>query len=500
MGQPCQSVDPSHPGGRSCIVDGFFIALLALLVDFGSFHQHHHGDSLVPILGSLYQWTPFYWGQDRLGWLVPGLAAPIRHPLANLLFQTWVTIALSLAAIMLLTRYVGGGRASRLTGLVTVGLWIGLANSPSLFEVMAGHQPYWPSLAFGVGALLVADRGANFRNSATATVLSFLGHWYNVSLMMTLVPLLAVKFVLDRVNDKRSAKAAGRGLLVIAGGFALSNILQFAVTSRSEYQGIQPIADWPHSWWMLLKNLFDGLWQGSLLLPVLAATAGVGLVLSARRDHRALLIAALLLVVAAVPCAAIGTLRWVALNNYEGRYGYMALPFVFVAATQLAIRPLTQCCTSRWLPALEWAVMAAIVAAVFCVRGSPSLSGVRRDLDRQGTLTTDLLDAGCTHVLGNYWDVWPAVFHVNLVKYERGGDSQIVHGIANRSGPTLHLWRARPLKEVRVAIPRSTIKKLSDEQYSADLALALEEHWPGVHLIEESRRDTIVICRPESQR
>ncbi len=33
----------------------------AIVIDLGSIHRHHHGDSLVPVLVSLYRWTPFYW-------------------------------------------------------------------------------------------------------------------------------------------------------------------------------------------------------------------------------------------------------------------------------------------------------------------------------------------------------------------------------------------------------------------------------------------------------
>jgi len=52
------------------------ILLTAFFIDFGTFHRHHHSDSLIPVLESLYHWQIFFWSQDRFGMLVPLLATP----------------------------------------------------------------------------------------------------------------------------------------------------------------------------------------------------------------------------------------------------------------------------------------------------------------------------------------------------------------------------------------------------------------------------------------
>src|SRR5437868_1336805 len=80
-------------------------ALTALWIDFTRLHLGQNSDSIVPILVSLQRWTPFYWEQSRFGMLVPLLALPFRHPLANLLVQDFLMIFAGLAAIGLLVRF-----------------------------------------------------------------------------------------------------------------------------------------------------------------------------------------------------------------------------------------------------------------------------------------------------------------------------------------------------------------------------------------------------------
>ena len=62
-------------------------AALAAWMGLGTLHDFQHADSLLTVLISTQRWTPFFWGQDRFGMLVPLLAMPIHHPLANLLAQ-----------------------------------------------------------------------------------------------------------------------------------------------------------------------------------------------------------------------------------------------------------------------------------------------------------------------------------------------------------------------------------------------------------------------------
>ncbi len=52
-----------------------------------------------------------------------------------------------------------------------------------------------------------------------------------------------------------------------------------------------------------------------------------------------------------------------------------------------------------------------------------------------------MIATGASVIGGNYWVVWPAVFHANLTQYRRGGPA--VYGFTYRSAATDGLWMTR---------------------------------------------------------
>ena len=82
------------------------VSALAAWIGLGSLHDLQHADSLLTVLISTQRWTPFFWGQDRFGMLVPLLAMPLRHPLANLLAQGWLMSTAALLAPFVMARFL----------------------------------------------------------------------------------------------------------------------------------------------------------------------------------------------------------------------------------------------------------------------------------------------------------------------------------------------------------------------------------------------------------
>ena len=79
---------------------------VAAWMGLGSLHDFQHADSLLTVLISTQRWTPFFWGQDRFGMLVPLVAMPIRDPLANLLVQGWLMTTGALLAPFVVARFL----------------------------------------------------------------------------------------------------------------------------------------------------------------------------------------------------------------------------------------------------------------------------------------------------------------------------------------------------------------------------------------------------------
>ncbi len=471
------------------------LALAAALVDLGTLHRLEHADSLVPVLVSLQRWTPFYWDQERYGMLVPLLALPVRDPLWNLLLQRGALVLAGLSAVVLLARHVLGRREWRVAGaLAAAGL---LVAPPAAwrFEYL-GDQPYGLSLALALAGLAFAEPGAGARRSrgrlAAGLLLGVAAHWVNAAAGLVLLPLALARAGVDRLEGERGAEVRSRlrvEVALLAAGLAAGQALlrlEPVLTGHRLRLPLRslPAAEWPAAWSACLGNA----WRASGAWPwALAAAAGAGLALLALPAHRPLLRGALLraaaLCLAALAYAlATGTLRWVADNGFHWRYLAPSAVLVHLAAVSLLAEPLARR-TGAWAVAGAVAIVPALALAV---SGPPSPARVRADLDAlAGAHTAEVLGAGCTLVTGDYWSVWPAVFHAELVARTRGEPAR-VYGLAFRSNPTVPRWAGLPRRALRIC-------RVRGEEAEAERSLRGFHLWP-VQVVE--RRGTVDVLAP----
>jgi hypothetical protein len=502
------------------------LALAAALVDLGGFHRLEHGDSIVPVLVSLQRWTFFYWDQERYGMLVPLLALPLRDPLWNLLLQRFVLILAGLAAVVLLARHVLPGRDWRVAGALAAALVLLAWPAPWAFEYL-GDQPYGLSLALALAGLAVAEpvarsgaspapglaagrssvrpersarasgRGVEGRGSArlaAGLLLSVAAHWVNAATGLFLLPLAAARAAVDLAEGEERAAVRGRLIVdtgLLAAGLAAGQAMLRLWPVVTGYplrlaMGPLPVAEWPSAW----ATLFGRAWSEAGALPaVLAAIAAAGVALLAlpafRPRSRTALLRALALAAAALAYALFtGTLSWVRDNAFHWRYLAPSVVLLQLAAVSLAVEPLSHAARLA-RPVLALAV-ALVPLAALAAAGSPSLARVRADLDDlSGARTEDVLAARCTLVAGDYWSVWPTVFHAALVAHERGLDAR-VYGLAHRANPTVPFWVELPLRDLRIC-------RVHGAEGEADRYLRLYHLWP-VALLE--RRGTVDVLVP----
>jgi hypothetical protein len=115
----------------------------------------------------------------------------------------------------------------------------------------------------------------------------------------------------------------------------------------------------------------------------------------------------------------------------------------------------------------------------------PSFAAARAAIDRtMGDYTDDILAAHCTHVAGDFWKIWPTVFHANLKLYEQG-QHRTIWAIGKRDTAIVPLWRNMPRKQIRIAIPLG---------FEGDVASHLEELGLAP-LVEVDRRATIRVLK-----
>src|SRR3954469_6164068 len=138
----------------------------------------------------------------------------------------------------------------------------------------------------------------------------------------------------------------------------------------------------------------------------------------------------------------IGTSLWVGMNRYSFRYMYPTL-----MAAGLAASIVFTALFARREQAWTVVTTVALIAIAALRYGAPSLGRIDRGLDaRFGRDTAAIVRSGATVIAGDYWRVWPAVFHANLA-FARDHRHAQVFGLAYRSEDTDMLWKknGRPL-------------------------------------------------------
>jgi hypothetical protein len=439
------------------------VALAAALVDLGSFHRLEDGDSIVPVLVSLQRWTPFYWDQERYGTLVPLLALPVRDPLWNLLAQRWLMALAGLSVPLLAARHVLAGRDWVLAGLLAAAGLLATWPARWAFDFL-GSQPYGLSLAVALAGLALAEPGQRWGDRrlrwALGAAVVAAAHWVNAAAGLALVPLALARAAIDLLEgaERRAVvRRAAVDLGLLAGGLAFGQLLLKLNPPRGVYAGWSYGQALPAVEWRTAIETFGRTvaWAAGPWPAWTAATAAAGfllLSLPAMRAHRrgALLRAGALVATALAYAAGIALLRWVGENAWHPRYFAPSAALLQVAAASLLAEPIAR---SARLAAPAAAVALALVpVAAVAAWGAPSLAGAERDLARvAGGRTPALLEARCDLVAGDYWTVWPSVWHANVALAQRG-EGRRVWGISHRCTPTVPQWRALPRERLRICV------------------------------------------------
>lgn len=128
-----------------------FLTILLLLfcaasLSIGVIQAINHADAILPVIISLQHWTPFAWGQDRFGMLIPLLAVPFKAPLVNAAVQNILSFFFGMLAPLITARYLYGRHEGSAIGSIALIFFVGLYPDHSIQEYFGLAQPYGTAL------------------------------------------------------------------------------------------------------------------------------------------------------------------------------------------------------------------------------------------------------------------------------------------------------------------------------------------------------------------
>lgn len=472
---------------RELIFITVFTGVLTVCINFSSIHAYHNADTLIPALASLQYWTPYYWGQERLGLLFAFLAQPIKSPLYNLLFQTQCSILCAVLSLYFMSKLFQkkmSNFSSTLLALITIVLFF---SSFEQFRFFVAHPEYCQAMAFGFGGILLFDNveGKAFLIRCGAGFLFFLiAGWINISIFILLIPMIIVFrfFECEKEAKPASPELAGKwsirsflrrelsrahtwsiGAIILANAIALYGAKHSIYYQAWKYK-ILPLMKWPQVWELLLLETWNDYYATGLYIVILAML-GTGLFLSWKKElhvfHQNLHILFAATASSAMYTGFLGTLSWIYGNSSRSRYMIPVVIISIVAASSILMNGTQIYLKRKQIRGLIVFLCFLSLFTVIATYSIHTISGVRTVFDspdwghlslidnqlqnnrledvHYGLVAEEIVKYRITHCIGNYWNVWPSVFKANLLLYERGLNHR-VFGITNRSQPSSQLW------------------------------------------------------------
>jgi hypothetical protein len=436
------------------------LAAAAFWINLSFIHASQDADLLLMSLISIERWTPFYWGDNRYGMLLPLLASGVRSYVPNLMVQTQLSIFAALLTAVLfqcfflsrgLNRERGFTARNLSAALFTIVLAIFCFRSnPRSIQIFLLPHPYFTSLALGLAGI-----AAMLRSTATTTVryiagavallLSFWVNWSNAPVFFGLVLLLpsGARATGDHLRARLPA------LFVVGAAFAAAYSYSL-LYPRLLDTGLASPAEIPDSIARMFRNLLAGMIDARRTLVVIVAALAAAIVRWRGRLLKNLVSfgdGQVIIALAVCFAAAIASTEWVIRNLYEWRYWTIAVVLLFLVVASFLADSLFEA-IRRAMRSETRAVPIAVL--LFCLTigysfGAPSIPGVWRSLDRVSSPDYEnIRRLRCTHMVGDYWVAWRSVFYNRVHKIEPP-----LWAVTLRSEATEPQWSKIPREERR---------------------------------------------------
>lgn len=323
--------------------------------------QYINADVILFSLISTQKWTFFYWGQDRLGSLLPLLAISVQNPFYNLIFQSYLAVALVFGGIFVIFGFFYTWKKSLILTLFTLLVLVSLFPVEFVFELTIWHYLYIISIGLSLLGLkffaaqfqaekLIKKKGLIIFGSG----LLILAIWLNRSVIIFwfLFPLIIFslkEFFSQRYKNSKSVltwlkelifacfisiKKNGKIILILITIFIVNFILLSFLHLPKSSMAIIPFSEWTSAFSKLIVN--SRLYFNhnlSVLVMVLILWGVVQFYFFKNKRKKIELIPVFtLLIIAGAYFFVVSSLNWVKINLYYPRYIIPSAVFLIMAS------------------------------------------------------------------------------------------------------------------------------------------------------------------------
>jgi hypothetical protein len=412
------------------------VALLsAVFATCSSYSQYPHADSLLFTIISVQHPTLYYWGQNRVGNLLPILLSPIHDVYANYYAQTFLrALSATLTPLLTLALIRPRGSPSFYYAAALVGIF--LIEPGSLLIYWVDGQPYFVSAALVLSAVAVLRMRLLhwFVRGVAGFLLLTIATWVHVGIIVITAPILVLLLVFDRRLEHTVLLGLSLAayLLVRWHASAYGYPFQYESFSISMPQMI------------MAASAIEGVLNLAPLGALLAGTL-IAYMIPWKQD-RAIIRAVLLMLGCLISVLFVANLDWFRINGFNPRY--FCLPILlFIAAASVSSATLV----ARWSKHGVSLVISVLAVALAFQATAPSTD--HQMVTEEATMiAAKANELGAGYIGGDYWLVWPAVFET---MHQR--NSTRVFGITDRG------WGAGPLIRDSVRAPQPHIMLCFEE-------------------------------------
>jgi len=410
------------------IIVGSLVSVVVRTFDI-SVQGEHNSDSITHSLASFDVWSPYFYGQDRLGMLfsLPGMW--ISDPVDNLLFLNALFIGFVFLMFPVWGYWLTRSKSGVYGGVLAAILYTLLGDGRAVFVTSVEHPEYAGAIMLGFTGMILLDQVRDMKMNRRALMFEITGgaflmlaSWVNITIPIFLGGFYVLRWLYYRTRWKFLCMRVG--LLFAAFAVVLVTTKLLVKSEMNTSVAIVGLG----KWWLNLKCLvvnsvseFHDYWL----------IAGVGLVcllvlFLVKNDKHKVPVSSLVCYT-----GGIGFLGFLAILQHVGAPHHGECRSCYSVATVFAILLGGGIAIQRVLELAKVKYVHPVLALTGCVYlcltvGAPSKEKVVGEFERKWGGWRDLMvKYDCTHIGGNSWFTYDVMFYTNYHYYLNGSDKRL---------------------------------------------------------------------------